>query len=87
MITPTIHLNGTSKAELLEQLRNAYTAVRNAQKVLQEAAPNGRDYYPQGPGAILQAQSEYESRLTRLQDVAKELEEIQEAIYEQGGKK
>ena len=47
MILPTIHRNGTSASALLEQAREAYSAARHLLKALSEAAPHGRDYYPQ----------------------------------------
>ena len=42
---PMVHLNGTSKKELLEQLENAYRAVVDAGRVLARATPHDRDYY------------------------------------------
>lgn len=61
-IKPTIHLNGTSPKELLELYRNAYRAVNAADAALDAAGPNGRDYYPHGPGVISQAIDEHYAR-------------------------
>jgi hypothetical protein len=36
---------------LLEAIEEAHAAIREAQVKLAETAPNGRDYYPQGPAA------------------------------------
>ena len=80
MMIPTIHMNGTSKEALVEALSEAYRAVNEAGRKLAEAYPNGRDYYPQGAGAINTAMKEHESRMERLRSVAKELEEIVVAI-------
>jgi hypothetical protein len=70
---PTIHLNGTSREELISQLRTAGEALLEARRALENAAPHGRDYYPQGKGAIQQAQTEHYERLRRIDDVYEEL--------------
>lgn len=49
MKLPTIHLNGTSNAELDALTRAAYESVADAIAAFQKAAPSARDYYPQGP--------------------------------------
>jgi ferredoxin-NADP reductase len=77
---PTIHLNGTSREMLSDQLCEAYSAVRIAGDTLAKAAPNGRDYYPQGPEAFEQAVREHYARMAKLRDVMKEIETIAEAI-------
>ena len=74
MMIPTIHLNGTSRETLLEQVCDAANAIRDAQRVLQEAAPNGRDYYPLGPDAIGMAIAEHDQRQLKLQSVLEELQ-------------
>lgn len=76
MIIPTIHLNGTSRDTLLEQVTDAYSAVKAAIAAVQQAAPNGRDYYPQGNDAIGTAMREHADRIRKLTEVANELEEI-----------
>jgi len=77
---PTIHMNGTSKKELLEALQTAYLAIGEAKKALAQTSPNGRDYYPSGPDAINKAQDEHFDRMARLISVQKELAEIAEGI-------
>lgn len=77
---PTVHLNGTSKKELVEQLMTAHTALGEAYSALQAAAPNGRDYYPQGPGAIQLALREHGERLQALQKIRDELVVIFEHV-------
>lgn len=86
MMVPTIHLNGTRKDDLIEALHNAILAVNTAIERVAETAPNGRDYYPQGPAAITAAQNEHVARLRRLGDVGTELEELAAAIYDGGHK-
>jgi hypothetical protein len=80
MIFPTIHLNGTSKAELLEQLSNAYSALTDAQQALCNCAPNGRDYYPQGDDAIKQAGKEHRARIDAITLIQADLMKIAEHI-------
>lgn len=80
MMVPTIHLNGTSKERLLDALEEAYAAIHTAIEKLGETAPNGRDYYPQGPDALFKAQEEHFARMQKLEDVRRELQELAEAI-------
>lgn len=55
MIHPTIHINGTAKVDLMEQWNNAYLALSIAYEAVNNAAPNARDYYPQGSEAFKEA--------------------------------
>jgi hypothetical protein len=80
MVYPTIHLNGTSKDRLLEDIEKAYAAINDAQQALRNAAPNGRDYYPQGPDVICTALNEHLARQQKLQDVLLELQDLAEHI-------
>jgi hypothetical protein len=83
---PTIHLNGTSKDALIESLHEAILALDTAIKAVCETAPNGRDYYPQGPAAFTAAQDEHTARLAGLDAVKGQLEDLAAAIYEGGHK-
>ena len=83
MIVPTVHLNGTSKDELLRQVLEADRAINVALSRLHDAAPNGRDYYPAGPGALKQATEEHRARIDRLVDIRTELLALYEAIDNQ----
>lgn len=77
MTFPTIHLNGTSQAQLAEDYQNALHAIQNALDKLSETSPNGRDYYIQpDPRAIYKATEEFALRQRKLQDVRSELEQI-----------
>jgi hypothetical protein len=76
LTTPTIHLNGSSAFNLAEEYRAAYSAVGDAIRAVQSTAPNGRDYYVQGPDALGKANAEHLARLQRLSDVQKELEDL-----------
>lgn len=80
MIHPTIHLNGTSKESLVEYWNDAYAALQDALTALQHAAPNGRDYYPQGPEAIQTAETEHRLRLMKIQSVMGDLNTLREVV-------
>lgn len=80
---PTIHLEGTSKTSLADQYAKAADAVRAAIEAVHDAAPNGRDYYPQGEQAIGIALDAHRSRLDRLDAVLSQIEAIQIHISEQ----
>jgi hypothetical protein len=81
---PTVHLNGTGKDQLLEQVCEAVHALHEAGRALAAAAPNGRDYYLQTGDAIGSAMKQHEARMTKLREIIKELETIGEGIADQG---
>ena len=76
MIYPTVHLGGTAKGDLLGALTDAMATLQDAIVAVQRAAPNGRDYYPQGAAAINTAQAEHGDRLNLLEQVRADLEAI-----------
>lgn len=80
MKIPTIHLNGTSADRLLDDINNAYAKIGEAISALAQTAPNGRDYYPQGNGALEQAQNEHHARISKLVAIKAEVEQIVEGI-------
>jgi hypothetical protein len=80
VIFPTIHMNGTSSRELLDQLCKAMLAISKAQEALSNAAPNGRDYYPQGGEALRMALDQHCARVRKLAEVRKELKAIADHI-------
>ena len=84
MIFPTIHMNGTSAESLVDQNRAAWNALRSAVEALDAAAPNGRDYYPQGDHAIGEAMREHTERVKPLLKAMRELDAIAEHIYDTG---
>jgi hypothetical protein len=79
MMTPTIHLNGTSAKELAEQFANAYSALGEAIRAVNQAAPNGRDYYPQGQSAINEAMAEHRTRIETLNRLRQDMLTLAEA--------
>jgi hypothetical protein len=81
---PTVHLNGTSKAMLLDAAKDALTAVREARDRLQPVYPNGRDYYPQGPTAHRIAVDGWLDLDKQLRDVSSALTILVTEIADQG---
>lgn len=77
---PTIHLNGTSPEALLAQYEQSALAISQAIRLLEEASPHGRDYYPQGPQALTAARAEHVTRLEVLHGVQKELQQLIEHV-------
>lgn len=77
---PTIHLNGTSADVLADQLMAAVTAIRDALRKLDDAAPHARDYYLRGNGAFTKEMQEHLSRVERIQSVNRELSKILEVV-------
>lgn len=73
LITPTVHLNGTSKEELVELRLAAVEACRALHEAMQKAMPNDRDYYPQGEGAGKQAREAWAERLQLIELISDEL--------------
>lgn len=76
MMKPTVHLNGTSRSELIEQVETALRGIEVALDAVQVAAPNGRDYYPQGDHAYQQAALEHAARVERLHAIKAEYEAL-----------
>lgn len=80
MMLPSIHMNGTSRAELLAGYVEAIDALDEAIAALRRAAPNGRDYYPQSPQAYPQARDEHLARLAALDAIRQDLNTLAEHV-------
>ena len=63
---PTIHMNGTHPQELYDAAIAAREAIGLAIAAVQALAPNGRDYYMQGNGALAIAAGEHSAMLSDL---------------------
>jgi hypothetical protein len=84
MMIPTVHLNGTSKGNLLAELDTAVAALNGAYDALRQVTVHGRDYYVQGDAAYPQARTEMDRRLVKLAEVQAELIEMRAAVNKQG---
>jgi hypothetical protein len=85
LATPTVHINGTSKQALIDQLGDAIHALHEAGRKLAAATPNARDYYVQGNDAFTTAMRQHDARMTKLREIVAELETIGDAVFDQGG--
>lgn len=81
LITPRVHLNGTSKEDLLEALSTASDAIHSAIDAVAATVPNGRDHYNHPVRhALTKALSQHDSRIERLASVRDEIHTLMEAI-------
>ena len=76
-------MNGDSKATLLSDNAAARDAINNAIDIVAKAAPNGRNFYPQGDGAINEAIAQHIKRVECLEAIRQEFEKIICGIEEQ----
>lgn len=77
---PAIHNNGTSKADLLEALSNAYLSLKESLNKLSYTIPHQRDYYIKQINDFETAKKQHVERYKKIKEVMKELEEIAIAI-------
>jgi hypothetical protein len=80
MMVPTVHLGGTSHDRLLETACEAVNALLAGLEAMERAAPNPRDYYPQGSGAFDAAAREHAERVARVRAVVNEMQQLASAI-------
>lgn len=85
MTHPTIHTNGTAKSALIKQYENATLALNLAVMALDQAAPNQRDYYPQGAAAFAAAMAAHKADLSALQGVLQHVQYLWESVDGQEG--
>jgi hypothetical protein len=81
-ITPIVHLNGTSRQDLLDQRFAAFDALTEAGEVFAKAAPNARDYYPRGAEYVEAAQRQHDQRMDSLKAIMAGLQDELEALQE-----
>lgn len=68
---PMVHLNGSSKKDLLKQASDVYCACTDLLEKMAQATPNGRDYYPISDSALSKAREEHQEfvlQVRKLQD-------------------
>lgn len=73
---PLIHINGTSRDDLIRSYTAQYLSLKQAIRVFTDHPPHGRDYYPLGPSALNQAYTEYEHRIATLRGVLTDIDAI-----------
>jgi hypothetical protein len=76
---PHVHLNGTSREELLKQQIDVLDAINALDKALIAAQPHGRDYYLTS-GAIEQATKEYRANRAHMEAIQANYQSIAEHL-------
>lgn len=74
IIMPMVHLNGTSKDELIRLREDVYSKLQEVYDSLRQMAPNGRDYYLI-PGAMTLATEQHLRRLSLIGELSSEIEQ------------
>lgn len=72
LVLPIVHLNGTSREQLIEQQMEVVHALKAALAKLKEAAPNMRDYYPK-PGLWDEAVKQHDHRVKAVHELIREI--------------
>lgn len=72
LVLPIVHLNGTSKSQLLDDREAVYYALGQAYDALKQMGPNGRDYYPI-PGRMELAIEQHRRRLAAIDAIRNEI--------------
>jgi hypothetical protein len=72
-ISPTLNINGTSAADLIDPRRAAFDALTNVISILKQVTPNGRDY----PGNADRCDADRREHFDRLLT----LNSLREQIY------
>lgn len=79
-ITPTVHLNGTGRAMLVDGYTKAWYATDEAVKALATVEFHARDYYVQSPGAYRVAVEQRQQKLLELEGVKRYIETILQSL-------
>jgi hypothetical protein len=82
LLPPQINLNGSPRERLVEQQCDVLRALRELQKAMGEASPNGRDYQTMPMGTFSRAQEAWQERWQVIEDMHREIEAHALAIQE-----
>lgn len=83
LVYPTVHLNGTSKDALVDQLIAVTDALGDAQRKLDDANPNGRDYVKPSKFTIQDALAQHKRWGATLHALRNEIGTVTELIADQ----
>jgi hypothetical protein len=83
-MAPLVHMNGSSKQDLIDQQIAIMDAADALLAALRAANPNGRDYYPLGDDALVRAAAEHKARVVQAEALRAEAEALALAIQAQG---
>lgn len=76
MTFPTIHMNGTSAATLIDDYIRAMLKTQEALDAVSQIEFNARDYCPQGPDAWEMARNEMSERQAKLTSVLEDFKAL-----------
>jgi hypothetical protein len=85
LMTPSVHLNGTSGEQLFEQVCGVLDVLRALRKAMDDASPNARDYYIQGDDAFKIAVLQHDARGFKVTVLIEEYQALAEGIADQRG--
>lgn len=78
---PTVHLNGTGRARLIEGYENAWRSLQATIETLAKAECHPRDYYVQDdPDAFVKARAQRDQQFADLQRIQSEIGAILEHL-------
>jgi hypothetical protein len=80
---PFVNINGTTRAELVNQRREALDAILAAMKALETSLPHGRDYIGD-PARYDHDRGIYRARFAKLDELYNEILEEALAIQKEG---
>lgn len=67
VVTPQIHINGSSARSLAKDYMDALTTLDDALEMLKKTAPNGRDYQ-HDPSKLREATAQWRGHMTNIQN-------------------
>ena len=70
MTLPTIHLNGTGKETLIEEIDQVYASMSKLMGDFADVTCHPRDYYPQGEDAYPAARQQRQEMFDKLVEVS-----------------
>lgn len=79
MQTPIIHMNGTSREELVRQIEEVLEALHDTREKIAAAAPNARDYYLGGRD-FSKATEEHIARMHTLERLCSDYVTLMESV-------
>lgn len=88
LVQPIVNLNGTTKENLVNQLRHVLDALRQVESAMAEANPHGRDYQNSridGQNLVYAAADAWHERRAVIAKLKQEIEEHAFKISQQTG--
>jgi len=84
LVIPTVNINGTPAADLIEQLSAVCHALDHAREAIGLATPHGRDFQMNGQGLAEQAREAFRERQRVLARMSADFMDLALAIQSQG---